>query len=320
MPPRLAAPGSTALAQSIENASPGAIGARARRAQVARSKLGRSMLGLALVAPAFLSVILFIVGPALLSVGGTLFPEGAADGASLASYRAFFADPQSVGNLRFTVAVTAFALLSVLAVGFVIALYLRFSHTRLVVAIQVLALFPLFVPAIITAFALIRFLGPTGWLPSLLKALGIGFYQTPYLHASGAVIGLVWQEMPLTVMLLTAGLAQVSSRAIDAARDVGAGTLTLFLHIILPQMLRSVVVACSIGFLDIFGSFTVPYILGPAAPQMMSIYMQRTFTELHRAGTAETQAAVTFMVCLVVGALYTAFVFRDSAESGALVR
>jgi len=43
--------------------------------------------------------------------------------------------------------------------------------------------------------------------------------------------------------------------------------------------------------------------------------MQRTFNELHRPGAAETQAAVTFMVCIVIGALYTAFVFRDSANN-----
>jgi hypothetical protein len=41
--------------------------------------------------------------------------------------------------------------------------------------------------------------------------------------------------------------------------------------------------------------------------------MQRTFSELRLADAAETQAAVTFLVCLVAGAVYTAIVFRDSA-------
>jgi ABC-type spermidine/putrescine transport system permease subunit I len=202
-----------------------------------------------------------------------------------------------------------------LVVGLTIALYLRFSHSRLVGAIQILALFPLFVPGIVASFALIRFLGPGGWVPTLLRAVGITAYQTPYLHASGAVIGLVWQELPMTVLLLMAGLAQVSNRAIEAARDCGAGNGTVFAQIVLPQIFRSVVVACCIGFLDIIGSFTVPYILGPAAPQMMSIYMQRSFSELHRAAAAETQSTVTFLVCILVGAIYTAFVFRDSVDN-----
>lgn len=255
----------------------------------------------------------FIILPAVVSVGGTFLVEG--EGLSLGNYRDFFANPQSTGNLAFTVEVTLVALLLLLAIGLGIALYLRFSQSRLVAAIQVLALLPLFVPGIIASFALIRFLGPAGWLSTALKAVGIDGYQTPYLHASGAVIGLVWQELPMTVLLLISGLAQVSNRAIEAARDVGAGTATIFTHIVLPQMHRSIVVAACIGALDIFGSFTVPYILGPAAPQMMSIYMQRTFSELHKPGAAETQAAITFLVCMVIGALYTVFVFRDAANN-----
>jgi ABC-type spermidine/putrescine transport system permease subunit I len=284
-------------------------GARQRRRALARAAL--------LVAPALTLVIVLIVVPAVLSMGGTFFSEGRF---SLVNYREFFGSPLSVQNLWFTIGVTLISLVLLLGIGLAIALYLRFSHSRLVAAIQILALFPLFVPSIVASFALIRFLGPGGWVPTLLRAVGVTAYQTPYLHASGAVIGLVWQELPMIVLMLMAGLAQVSNRAIEAARDCGAGSATVFVHIIFPTILRSVVVACCIGFLDIIGSFTVPYILGPAAPQMMSIYMQRSFSELHRAATAETQAAVTFAVCVVVGAIYTACVFRDSVDNAELAQ
>jgi ABC-type spermidine/putrescine transport system permease subunit I len=289
-----------------------AIPADAIAPGAARSR-GRSRRGLLLVAPALTVMAVFIIVPAIVSVGGTFLIEG--QGLSLGNYRDFFANAQSVGNLTFTMEVTAIALALLLAIGLGIALYLRFSQSRLVAAIQVLALMPLFVPGIVASFALIRFLGPAGWLQTALKAIGITAYQTPYLHASGAVIGLIWQQLPMTVLLLIAGLAQVSNRAIEAARDVGAGSAVLFTRIILPQITRSIVVAACLNALDIFGSFTVPYILGPAAPQMMSIYMQRTFSELHKPGAAETQAAITFLVCILIGALYTVFVFRDAANN-----
>jgi putative spermidine/putrescine transport system permease protein len=291
-----------------------------QRSPKARPWIDRSaLLGLALVTPAFVLMLGLILAPAAQSIVRTLFPPGSTT-PSLAGYAAFFADPQSVSNLIFTLEVTLATLAILLAIGLVLALYLRFSQSRLVASIQVLALFPLFVPGIIISFALIRFLGPTGLVPILLKAVGITSYQTPYLHPSGAVIGLVWENMPLTVMLLTAGLTGVSNSAIEAARDVGAGPRHIFIHIVLPQIARSVVVAASLDFLAIVGSFTVPYILGPAAPQMMSIFMQRTFSELSRATAAETQSAVTFLICLAVGAVYTTVVFRDSARRGALAR
>ncbi len=290
---------------------------RAERLRWSRAGDRGWALGLMLIAPAFLLMVALIFAPAALSVAGTFFPAGSAV-ASLANYQHFFGDPLSILNLVFTISTTLETLLILLVIGLVIAVYLRFSQSRLVAAIQVLSLFPLFVPGIVISFALIRFLGPTGLVPTLLKAAGITGYSTPYLHPSGAVIGLVWENIPLTVMLLTAGLSQVSNRAVEAARDVGANATQVFVHIVLPTLGRSIAVVCCLNFLQIFGSFTVPYILGPAAPQMMSIFMQRTFSELRLADAAETQAAVTFLVCLVAGVIYTAIVFRDSAAKGTL--
>lgn len=294
-------------------ASSGEVATVARRMRAARRTGGA--LGLALVAPAFGLMILLVLLPACRSLLGTIFHEGAMQ-PSLSNYRLFFSDARSVSNLLFTIQVTVVTLGILLAIGLTLALYLRFSQSRFAGTIQIVALFPLFVPGIVISFALIRFIGPTGVLATLLRAVGISGYQTPYLHPSGAIIGLVWENIPLTIMLLSAGLAQISNSSIEAARDVGAGWLRILLLIIFPQLGRSIIVAASLNFLGIFGSFTVPYILGPAAPQMMSIFMQNTFSERHDSGVAETQAAVTFLVCLLVGILYTACVFRDTAPNG----
>src|SRR5262249_26843950 len=249
---------------------------RRGRLRVARSRDRGWAFGLALIAPAFLLMVVLIFAPAALSMFGTFFPTGST-GPSLANYSHFFGDHLSVLNLVFTIWTTLATLIILLVIGLIIAVYLRFSHSRFVAAIQVLSLFPLFVPGIVISFALIRFLGPTGLIPSLLRSVGISGYSTPYLHPSGAIIGLVWENIPLTVMLLIAGMSQVSNRAVEAARDVGANDVQVFLYIVLPTLARSLAVVCSFNFLQVFGSFTVPYILGPAAPPMISIFMQRTF-------------------------------------------
>ncbi|MDR3474345.1 MAG: ABC transporter permease subunit [Devosia sp.] len=285
-----------------------------RRARAVRR--GATTFGLALVAPAFSLMVLLVLLPMLRSLLGTIFPDGAL-GPTLSGYSAFFSDPRSVANLIYTVQVTATTLVILLAIGLTLSLYLRFSRSRLTGAIQIIALFPLFVPGIIISFALIRFIGPTGNVATFLRLLGITQYQTPYLHPSGAMLGLIWENLPLTVMLLTAGLAQVSNSSIEAARDVGASWGRILVRIILPQLTRSIIVVIALNFLGVFGSFTVPYILGPAAPQMMSIFMQNTFSELHQGTTSEVQAAVTFLVCLIAGVIYTISVFRDAAGSGA---
>lgn len=271
-----------------------------------------------LVAPPFLLMLLLILYPAVVSVIRTLLPT--VDGVrrfGLENYQAFFNDPISVRNLVFTLFVTFVTLGLLFVICFPIALFLRFSKHWATSWIQGLALFPLFVPGIILAYALIRFLGPNGLFETLLElTTGFDGYRTPYLRPSGAVIGLIWESIPLTVLILTAGLSQVPDGMLESARDVGAGSLRIFYRIILPLVSRSVLIAFSLNFLGIIGSFTLPYLLGPASPEMMGVFMQRTFGDARAPERAETQAVITFLLCSVVGFLYVRAAVRQRQEEG----
>lgn len=265
----------------------------------------KASLAYLLVAPPLLLMALLIFVPALQSIIRTLTisVEGQ-PGLSISRYVAFFQDPISVSNLVFTFQVVILTLIVIFIVCFPLAIYLRFAQGRVAAAVQILVLFPLFVPGIILCFALIRFLGSRGTLETVLSIFGVTGYRTPYLKPSAIVIGLVWESIPFTVLVLTAGLRQISDSLIESARDVGAGNLTIFRRIILPLILRPLLIAFSLNFLGIFGSYTVPYLLGPAAPQMMGVFMQQTFGQYRRPDEAETQAVITFLICSLVGLLY----------------
>jgi putative spermidine/putrescine transport system permease protein len=258
-----------------------------------------------LVAPPLLLMILLIFIPALQSIVRTLTIDVAGQpGLSLSRYVAFFQDPISVSNLVFTFQVVLLTLVAIFVVCFPLALYLRFAQGRIAAAVQILVLFPLFVPGIILCYALIRFLGTRGTLETVLTVFGATGYRTPYLKPDAIIIGLVWESIPFTVLVLTAGLRQISDSLIECARDVGAGDWTIFRRIILPLIIRPVLIAFSLNFLGIFGSYTVPYLLGPAAPQMMGVFMQQTFGQYRRPDEAETQAVITFIICSLIGLLY----------------
>ncbi|EJZ16726.1 ABC transporter permease subunit, partial [Rhizobium sp. Pop5] len=124
-------------------------------------------------------------------------------------------------------------------------------------------------------------------------------------------IGLVWDNLPLTVLMLTAGLSSVSNSAIEAARDVGARPLRVFVSIILPRMGNSLLVTASFAVLGIFSAFTLPYVLGPASPEMMGPFMQRTFADMNDPLNAMTQAVITFGFCLVFGIFYIRSIARN---------
>lgn len=266
-----------------------------------------------LVAPPVLIMTFLIFYPAIQAVFETLFvtnPKTGQISLSLQNYAAFFHDPILIANLWFTVAITLATVAILFLVGFPLSLYLRFSKSRIAAAVQVLALFPLFVPGVILAFALIRFLGTHGILDTMLHLIGFTKFATPYLHPQGIVIALVWENIPFTVLVLTAGLRQVEDSVIESARDVGANSWQVFTRIILPLTTRAIVIVFCLNVIGIFGSFTIPYLLGPAQPMMMGVSMQQTFNNYQDRIGALTQAVITFLFCAVVGLLYVRTVTR----------
>jgi ABC-type spermidine/putrescine transport system permease subunit I len=277
-------------------------------------KPGRRLTGLLLVAIPVLLVCWMVIWPILSAIWRTVWIKndgGTGSSFSLETYRFFFTDQYSLNNLTVTLWTTGVCAVLLLIICLPIAIYLRFSTGKLAAYVQGLAIFPMFVPSIILSYAFIRVLGPNGTVDLLLNAVHLPKIRSPYLTPWGPVIGLVWDNIPLTVLILVSGLGNVSNQAIEAARDVGAGRFAVLWHIILPRISNSILVAISFTVLGLFSAFTLPYVLGPAAPEMMGPFMQRTFRDLNDPVMAITQAVIAFGFCIVFGLFYVRSVAKN---------
>lgn len=277
---------------------------------------GRGLVGLLLVAVPVALFAWMTIWPILSGLANAFTPEQP-DGSrpvSFENFVQFFSDPYSLANLGVTVWTCLVTLSLLLVICIPLALYLRFANGKLAAYVQTMAMFPMFVPSIILAFAFIRVLGPNGTVDLVLNAVGLPKIRSPYLTPWGPVIGLVWDNIPLTVLILVSGLGAVTNQAVEAARDVGARPLALFWYIILPRMWTSVAVVISFTMLGLFSAFTLPYVLGPASPEMMGPFMQRTFRDLRDPEMALTQATVTMLFCIAFGLFYVRAVARNRGK------
>ena len=280
-------------------------------------RVPQSVLGYALILLPLVVMGTLILYPAFLSIANTVTEHspGGSLQVSLADYVEFFNTPLAVRNLAFSLRITAVTVAVLFLAGFPISLYLRFTHGRLGNLIQMLALFPLFVPGIIAAYALIRFIGDNGWLERFLHLLfGYEGFTSPYLRPAGIVVGLAWEGISITVLILTAGLSQIPDSLLETATDVGANRWQSFWRITMPLMKRSVLIVLTLNFLTVFGSFTIPYLLGPASPEMMGPYMRRTFYDANLPSRAQVQAVITFLISAVISLLYVRSVVSQKVE------
>jgi len=63
-------------------------------------------------------------------------------------------------------------------------------------------------------------------------------------------------------------------------------------------------------FIGIFGSFTIPYLVGGNAPQMLGVTMTNYLTQYLRRTESVTIAVIAFLIAAAVGVVYVTSVSR----------
>ena len=267
--------------------------------------------GILLVLPPLLLLVLLILYPAAQAVLGTLQVErGGHVVYSLDRYREMFQTVSLRRSVGFTVMVTLASVTATFLLAYPLALYLRFTRGWVSSALMALFIVPLFIPVVIASFAMVTFLENHGYVATLLYYVGIEELPPLVFNSIGIVLTEVWASIPFATLVLLAGLQAIDDALIDSARDVGAGPLRLFLSVILPLNTVATIIALSFLFIGILGSFTIPYLVGGNAPQMLSVVMTNYFTNYLRPDISVALAAITFAIAALAGAGYVMGVAR----------
>ena len=273
-------------------------------------------LGLLFVAPPLVVLVVLIVLPAidaatfslgLVPSGNLTFSTGlhliSSETPTLAVYRDLLASPFVRDDLALTVWITVVSVVFVAIVGYVLALYVRFGSGQLPSLVRSLYLVPMFVPVVIATYAAITFYVDRGFLAAVLHAVGLG-YVSPAYKASGVVITQVWFNIPFAVLMLGSGLDGIEQELVDSAHDLGAGFLTVLWRIVLPMNLVPLLIVLTFTFIGVIGSFTIPFLIGPNAPQMLGVAIQAYFSNYNQPQPAVAMAVLLFGISAVAGAAY----------------
>jgi putative spermidine/putrescine transport system permease protein len=226
-----------------------------------------------------------------------------------------FASASFAQNFALTWRVSLWSVLLLVLISYPLSLFAHFGQGRLAALTKGLALLPMFIPTIIATYALITFYGDNGWLEAFLSIFKIP-YTSIIRQEAGIVLGHVWVGIPFTVLMLSSGLEGISPETIEAARDQGATFWTIFWRIILPLNIVPLLIVFTFNFIGVFGSYTVPYMLGASAPQMLGVSMSLHFGAFRMPQAAVVMAVLSFAVCALAGALYVwATTRRNPAET-----
>ncbi|HYE82632.1 MAG TPA: sugar ABC transporter permease [Clostridia bacterium] len=167
-------------------------------------------------------------------------------------------------------------------------------------------LLPLAIPTVVTTAVLLLMFSKGGHMTSLLMGEynwfpGIVDYEIAFLSKEPLALGLsmlgkVWRDTPISMLILLAGLQSINNDQYEAARTMGSSSIQNFFFITLPLLIPAISSVLVLRSIEAWKEFIFPYILAPSYP-VLGVLIEKYYVQLFDPGTA---AAIGIMLIVVI--------------------
>ena len=276
-----------------------------------RKKWKQRALIAAFLSPALILSLGIIVYPIINTVIKS-FTDEKTGVFTFANYHYLFTNKIARADIWYTVWVTVVTVVLAIAIAYMLAMYLRFSNSRIAKLIGTLYLLPRFIQGLVAVYAMKVIISDSGLLNrlSLLLPETAGMYDfKPGLlyNARGIILLNLWFNIPFATMIIAAALSGISESIVESARDVGAGKLRVFFRMIVPLSIRDVMIAMTFIFMSNISSFTTPYLIGENFPQMLGVFLRRNFSNRNY----ERAAAISVLIFLFSSVSAAVYIYTN---------
>ena len=270
-------------------------------------------LALLPVAPAAAMVLALFVYPLGYSlISAFTGPDGQLGLANFAKALALYGT-----DVVFTLVIVSVSTVLVAVLAAAIGGYLVLGvHPVAVATLRWLYRWPLFVPFIVAAQCMRTFLAKNGMLNNTLGALGLVDISnlSGLLDWRGIIVTLAWKETPFVALLVAGAMASLDRSGIEAARNLGAGSVRILYDVIIPQVSGVFTVGLVLAFVTMLSVLSVPMMISGGAPTMITVDMAFRVNSYGDYGVAN---ALGFVSYVIAGAVGWAYIRRSMARSGA---
>jgi multiple sugar transport system permease protein len=223
------------------------------------------------------------------------------------AFVAAFRDPAVWRSLQTTLIFAAVCVTAEMLLGIALALALE-GELRAMAFFRTLFILPMMIAPIAVGLTW-RYLfdAQFGLLNALLGLLGAGpvaWLAQEHTAFAAIIIADIWQWTPFVFIMMIAGLANVDTAVLEAARIDGASWWQTTRRVKLPMVMHVIAITLLMRLIDAFRVLEVIYILtfgGPGdSTEILSLHIYKTAFVGQRLGTA---AAISVLLLLVVAAL-----------------
>lgn len=192
---------------------------------------------------------------------------------------------------------------------------IRASRIARLAGIQV----PIMTMHALVALAVMFLFAGSGLFPRVLAAFGIVSDPNSFTSVVGAVSGwgiivvYAWKEIPFIAFSTITIMSNISDSLGEAAAMLGAGPLRAFFGVTLPLCSGAIAKAFMVVFAFAFGSYEVPFLLGPTLPQAMPVlaYVEFQDPDIVNRCYAMALNGIMTLLCSLIALAYFAILNRE---------
>lgn len=179
--------------------------------------------------------------------------------------------------------------------------------------IVLIFILPMWMNFLLRTLAWQTLLEKTGVINSILEFLhlpALNIINTPY----AIILGMVYNFLPFMVLPIYNALSKIDINVINAARDLGANGLQVFLKITLPLSIPGIISGITMVFVPALTTFVISKLLGGSKILLIGNVIEEEFTQ---AGNWHLGSglSIVLMLFIIVNMLLTTVFDKDGEGS-----
>ena len=192
-------------------------------------------------------------------------------------YKQFF-EPIYIDVFFRSVKLSLYSTIVCLIVGYPVAYIIANKGLKIRNFLIIFILLPQWTNFLLRTYAWMSILKDNGPINSFLLRTGIINEPLTLLYTDGAVLmGMVYNFLPYMILPIYTVILKIDKNYIEAARDLGANTVTTFRKIIFPLSMPGVVSGVIMVFMPAISTFVISDLLGGGHSMLMGNLIQNQF-------------------------------------------
>ena len=196
-----------------------------------------------------------------------------------------------------------------LLIGYPVSYYISREGVSFQRMANVLIMLPMWMNFLLRTYSWMTILENNGLLNQLFRKLGIiALYNNltgaeleffPMMNTQGAVVlGMVYNYLPFMILPIYSVIVKLDHSLLEAARDLGANSATVFRRVILPLSLPCVLSGITMVFVPSVSIFAISQMLGGGTELLLGDLIERQF--LGGAYNPQIGAAISLVMMIIV--------------------